>query len=514
MFEFNNSGTFLNILSKNNKIIKEFNNLTGVSQLYTKAQNLDTLITRFTGNSDFFDKRQMYISLHPTGQQQNNYLFTVQIKNLDDINKIRDYVKTQLAKNHIIKTINFDNEQVFTITFADSIPTTLYMYVNKNICQLSYSKLLIENSIKHFKTKESLLDNPEFERVYKTSNKKTPVNLYVNFSKFPIYISELFNNNYNSIVSKGNDIASWMELDININDENLFLNGITSLNNNRGTVNYFGIFENSKPVPNSIAGILPANTSFFLSLGMFDFNLYRKLYSEYLKSNGTYNNFRKEIANLNISFDINVEDIFYAIIEKEAAVVTTKINENFPLDNVFAVFQTKGKNLAEERILGMIESYAVINDLDFKNFRDEIVIDQTIRFKVYRMPVSKIPEKLFGGVFHLPEANYLVFIDNYMVMGKSISSLKSYINDIILNKTLKKEKKYKETFKNLSEESNILLYIDVNSSYNFHKLFTNNNSIEYLNLNKDQLIQNFSTLYIFHTIPYQRINLKQYGKVV
>ena len=134
------------------------------------------------------------------------------------------------------------------------------------------------------------LDISSFNIIQKTAGKNVDANIYVNFKRFNNLISTVLNNNQKEIISNFPAVGNWAELDINIKEDAVLLNGFTSTNDSNNY--YLNVFRNQEPIEHKLNEILPSNTSIFAVLGISDNKEYIKSYKEYLSKCGKINQYQ------------------------------------------------------------------------------------------------------------------------------------------------------------------------------------------------------------------------------
>ena len=114
--------------------------------------------------------------------------------------------------------------------------------------------ILVEQAIRQLES-QSILNEPEFNQVNKTASQQSKVAIYINHKYFPLAFQnwlnptvEKFTNDAgkqvrSSVFSNAqrfSNYASWSELDLQISDDEIVLNGVSYPNDS--IKNYLSVF--------------------------------------------------------------------------------------------------------------------------------------------------------------------------------------------------------------------------------------------------------------------------------
>ncbi|MCK5169005.1 MAG: DUF3352 domain-containing protein, partial [Bacteroidales bacterium] len=347
----------------------------------------------------------------------------------------------------------------------------------------STSENLIKETINHLQKNESIKNDPDFKSLNLSAGKNVDANIYINLANFNEPISKTLNKKQKRLVSDFSNLADWAELDVNLKNEAVLLNGFTFSNNSVN--NYLNIFLNQKPVDHEMNSILPSNTSIFVSFGISNTDEYLKTYKTYLEKEGKINKYQLLIDQYQNKYAINLESFFKNQLDEEIGIVVTdEPNDNFK-ENTFVVMRTKSKSIAENEINELISKIAEKENKSKSALISEIKIDKEPVYKVYSLPIKNLYRIFLGKLF--PEFNkqYLTFIDNFIVIGNSKNSISKFIHSNILHKTLDNDMKFEQFTDYLSSKSNFYFYTNMLRSPKYIADFLNpnlkkglNNSIE------------------------------------
>ena len=105
------------------------------------------------------------------------------------------------------------------------------------------------------------------------------------------------------------------------------------------------------------------------------------------------------------------------------------------------------------------------------------IVGDSINFKGYLIQQINLPgmmKVLFGEPFSIVTENYYTSINNYLIFGNSVNSLRNFINYYERGKTLARDEHFSAFMDNLNNNSNILVYSNIARSKDLYKAFVSN----------------------------------------
>lgn len=495
ILEINNMPQFINNTLSNNPIWQNLTSIPAINTLQSDIKYLNSLFASDIRNMNYLNGKTMLISMHYTGNMDFDYLFTIGLENESNADNFIETVSKKMETQGTLTTYTYDNIPVYNVKFGENSQIKeLYFSIINNMFIVSKARVLVQSSIGQVLANESLLKNESFAYVNNSSDKEKSMNIFINYKTIPKFLSYFISKKYYKTVLQSNKLANWAELDISLKNNELIFNGFITTDSLSD--NFLHMFSDQEPVSMNIQEVIPANASIILAIGVSDPQKYKQTYEDCLRKDGSYKNYKKGLNELDSLCDQSIENLFYDFMENEMCLVLTGNTAENIQENSYAVFNTKSKRLAEEKLIGMLDSYSRKNRINMQTLKSTIRIDNEISFDIYRMPSAGIPKQLFGGFFSWTEANYFTFIDNYLVMGNTISSLNEYIKSILLNKTLKTDTKFTEFTERLPDQYNFLIYSKVASSMQFYKDLLDEPY-------QKQLDENYDTYSKFQSFAYQ-----------
>jgi hypothetical protein len=453
-----------------NKIWEELMQFSSVNELNSSLEFLKRISNQNQLIKDLTDNKQIVISAHKLGKSDLGFLFLIRLQNFRDKKLLLQTITSLLSTDKNIKTREYNSTKIYTVKTEHS---NLNFSFYKGILMASPSTLLVENSIRQADVENSFLNDPGFLKVQKTSGKNVDANLYINLSNFNDLISNTLNSKQKSIVAGMPDLGNWVELDVNLKNDAVLLNGFTF--SNESLNNYLNIFLSQEPVDHKMNSILPSNTALFASFGISNTNQYLKSYKSHLEKQGKINNYQLFIDQYKNKYAIDLELFLNTHLNEELGVIVTDApNSNFK-DNTFVIMRTPSKSLAEKEIENLITKIASIKNTNKSRYISNLQIDKETNYTIYSLPIKNLFRTFFGKIFPKFDKQYITFIDNFMIVSNSKSSLSQFIHSNILQKTLDNDIKFQRFTDYLSSKSNFYFYTNLFRSPKFISNFLNPN---------------------------------------
>ena len=463
IIECKNFHTLIKNLKNNNEMWKQLTKTSTVKNINNYLKYLDSLINSNTSLKSVLNNNPVFISIHPSGKDSFDNLFLLKLNSSFNETWVNSFFSEQLANKGTINERLYNNTKIYEVVLKNN--DRFYTSVSKGIFIFSFSSFLVEDAIRQLQTDLTLSTDKGFKKILNTSGKNVDANIYINYKAFPKLTFCYFDENVKNLILSLKNFANWTELDVNIKDNALLLNGFTYSNDSEN--NYLNIFLTQEPQQIKIDKILPSTTSSFILLGIDNFKKYSDDYKKFLSHNNDYNSIDKELQKIKKLSDTDILNLFGSIFEHEACLSYTENNNNFVLINI------KSKSQAEEELIKFLKKYSKKNKKDYSSLTSTYKIDNDTKFIIYQMPFKNITKLLFGKVFSNVESKYFSFYDNYMILGNTTKSISDFIQANILEKTLKNDVNYKKFSENLSSKSNFYFYSNFEGAKSYWLSFLN-----------------------------------------
>lgn len=470
-------------LSETNIIWEELLNVKFVSRLDSQVKIFDSLYVLNPLVKELFDKESLFISAHITDERNFNFIFLFNIPPSIGSRIIYDLSK-EISPGYSQTEKEYDGATISTLSLPPQGGVRAFSFsVYNDIFIGSFNTMLVEDAIRQINKGASLQDDFAFNRVVSTSGEKADVNFYFNHKFFPKIITSFTKNEYSPSLLSLENFADWTALDLKIKPNLLMLNGFTFTNDSLNK--FLNFFKGQKPQEPEFTDIIPANTAAFIHFGFSNFSAF---YRE-LNAHPDNNERDKKINLINKECLCDIEKDILSWVENEMAILITQTfpggfsgpiteeqyQEN-PPGNYFAVF--KSGNIEEAKhLLAPFADSANDNKADTNSMIYEI---KKVRFQ-------GIFPLLMGNLFSDIQPGYFAIIEDFVVFSNDNISLRDFVSHYISGKTFSKKVNYNSFSENLSSESNIFIYADIDRSFNILGRF----------LNKDYLKDMEENQYLF-----------------
>ncbi len=492
-FEFNS----LKSVPFQNPLIKELMSVQIGNVFFDVAEKVDSIIQNSNGISGNLRSESFILSFGFTGR---NELVPLIIKNTGNNKKrkaLGNLIHTFYPEGKF--TYNERNYSNYKITEISAGSSSVFYSFSEGLFLASSKSLLVEQSIRQLTT-QGILKSPYFKRVNKTVTSNSELSLYVNHQIFPDYLKNLLSRqtirnvnefgetastNYQDAADEFKDFSSWTELDFNFEDDYISLGGISAADD---SLNHFlSVFDKQEASRFRADDILPKNTSFFCSYTFSNKKEFFKRLEEYFKHSDFYYKREESIKKIELGVRADIKNVFGEIVKDEVIVATTTIPVNPENKTSFFILHTEGKSAAEEQLNLLLSNYAVRKKVAPETLTSTYKVDKELQFNIYKFPYPSFPGIWLGSPFSLNQANYVSFYDNFMIFSNSEKGLQEYLHSMALDATLAKDIRYLEFKQNISNRSNINIFVDVNKAFSFEKEIFSDDISKFLDTRQENL---------------------------
>lgn len=512
VFDIKQPKQFFKSISNSNLIYDEFKQIGWTKNLDKQLNQLDSLV----GKDAFFDERwaktRLVAALIPTGKDKHNWLHSILIpQNVSDKN-VRIKIKNLFGEKSAKATEQYDGAEV--ITYASSTGdwfTTVY----DGFVILSKAKLAVQDAIRQINSGVSLkTDQKGFKKVMATAGVSKDVNLYINQKHFAQFMSKYMGSSGKNAFERLETFAEWSELDLIVKSNGLLLNGYSYAQDSLG--GYLTVMDNQNSQNIDVIDILPSSTAFFLHYGISDYKSYDAAYQNYLRVRNKLSSRNQENETLK-SAGIDINGLLEKHLVGEVAMCISEIPTTIKGQGIGAI-QSKSYGL-----IRLINKAAFLESIQplLGSDGEADSLTQYRETEIYALKYAKFMQQAFGRPFGAVACNYMMFVENYVVFGDQLASMRDFINNWKGNKTLSTDEHFESFRDNLSDQSNITLYCNISRSPHLWHYFTNNNisdtienNVEFLRkfggvslqIEKGQNNLYYNSIYLEHNPSYKKIS--------
>ncbi len=260
----NTENSILDIVPNNATLVFKINDFESLKdELSTNEvfQNLKTLepfkkIANQLQPLDYLaDQKKGLIAISPLDSTNIAYTYI----SIDSLS----FKNWERLTNKSIETHSYDNLYITQYQIDDSLFFSSFV---ENYWVTCSSEKLLQQLIDAI---DSPKNNSSLKRFYDVSNKEKVMNIWFDIEQGERLINQILTPNQSI-----SNFGSWMSLDLTLNDTEILLNGVTETNME---INHFlNLFNNTKPIQNKTATLIPIEAHYYKSFGFDDFKKFSK----------------------------------------------------------------------------------------------------------------------------------------------------------------------------------------------------------------------------------------------
>lgn len=474
-----------NTLTKN-KIWQNIKNLPSFNNITAQMLALDSLIRNNELMTNILSESSVLLSLHKKSRNSCGLIGYLSLPSTVKEHRIIQFIKSKFKQGQISQR-KYEQAIIYKgSTDVNQADKNIFFSVYKNIFLISYSPILLEKAIRQLNLNVSITNDRDYIIISNTAGTNVDANVYVNYHKLHEFAKTFINTNKSNNLEEITNIAEWTELDVSVKNDAFLMNGLTNINDSAN--NYLNVLSDQPAHKFDIEDIIPSNTAAFFALGINDFDDYNKKYINYIKKHKNIQNYNTTLDQFKKKYKINPKEMIGSFFEDEIGLVFTNLKNYSFSGNTFLVVKTKSKSLADKALNKIIKKHAKENGKEVKSYEHNYKLDNNISYKIKEIPGLTIFELVFGSLFSpAKDLNHYMFIDNYLVFGKSIKSLAGFGYNNTLGKTLVNDIAFKNADKYLSSNSNFYAYINTPDAGAFFDNYLNKNLFNYYKKHKEIL---------------------------
>ncbi len=431
---------------------------------------LDSIFTKHDVVHELFSRNNLLVSVHDIGKHKLGSLFVIEIPDhIKTKTVLRDIDK--IAKEAKPRERTYENVTIYDVKTGAG---KNYAYsIFKGNLFWSDNPLLIEDAIRQSNLETSILNDKNFQTVYATSGKKELANVYINLSRLNHLITPFLKSGIIAHHPALRNYASWVELDMSLSESLISFNGFAVASDT--TMNYLRHIKDQSAISNEFEAVLPDNTALYYVMGLDHskkFSSYRRSYLDEYKHSKYFD---EQLNRFKETCGFDVATTIYSLVDDQVCYALSNINQLDIYQNSYILINTKSGSKAKQRIRNCLQDYATHTEQDVSEYISTIKMDAANEFTVYRMPVDDWPEVLLGSFFKHSRPKYCSVLENTVVFASTKSSLHKLLNNYLLNRTINKNKNYRDFKKNLSRECQVFFYINGNLAFAWMQGLLNDN---------------------------------------
>ncbi|APD06252.1 hypothetical protein UJ101_00714 [Flavobacteriaceae bacterium UJ101] len=435
---------------QNDNVTKDFTLINAVpigSTIIIETQSLDQFKTRLyesevwkttkdlhwnKSTRAFFDQ---ILEIVPQKDYNENFIITSTLSgghSFDylllkyvDAEEEKEYAD-RLKSNYKVSSMVYDKVNLYALEKGKD---RLYFAIHNNIFLLSEEKLLVEEGIRQLNADSSILSNEDFKKIYEATDSNKDANIFIQYTDF----NQLAKNYFKNANTKWMKfLADWSAIEIDFSSNNIELEGVTIANFVKAS--YGSIFKDLKANNKEILNQLPNTVAALVYISIDDYTTFSQNYERYLNTSQIL--FKKQ-KNLETYKEYNPIKEFTKWIGKEVVIAYLSEEDTKVFNELF-----------------IVES---IDDIVAKEVLDKIsnTVTDYRGFKINQIQYETILQDVFGNYVEELKKPVYTLIDNYVVFANSENSLKSYVNDVLLQNYFVKNNSNADFIKSFNSKGHV-----------------------------------------------------------
>ncbi|HKJ42096.1 MAG TPA: DUF3352 domain-containing protein, partial [Sunxiuqinia sp.] len=481
----------LDHLTTENPMIAELKQMKEFNGFFSDIQSIKTAFKDNHQLRRILQDKPVLVAFNIEGKTNIGCLYVSTVNNRKEKTELINYFNSLPgAQQGGLSKRNYDNNEIYQVKLGDS---SFSFAIKDGVFLFSRYSIFIEQAIRQMMA-TNLMEDHQFKALYNTVSSNSDFNVYVNHDQFPLFISHTIPWSFRKSLQLVRSYAGWTELDANIKDSGILLNGYSFSNDSNN--NYLNVFDRQKPIRPNIADVLSSNTSLFINYSLENLDHFFSDYEDYLKKQGLYYSRETKLKNIDRYTKVPFLTLFKEIAKENFAVAYGTVTQNDPTQNRFFLAEVKGNSIARQKLMPLLENYAKSNKSALKDMETSYQIQKDKAFTIYKFPFQHVPEILFGQAFAGVESNYLCFYNNYLLFADNLNAMKNYIHDLVLSSTLENDNQFQDFDDDLSNRCSFYFYVDVSKAFYLGNHFFRENIAK-------ALVENEQSIRKFHALGWQ-----------
>ncbi|WP_417611333.1 hypothetical protein [Owenweeksia hongkongensis] len=452
VLESRSIGEALNSISQTSM----YSQIDSLPPILAFAEELKSLKGNFDTDSvtDFLKKRPVVMAVALSGAEKYGALFIAPGN--------KDFEKSigkRLSSVYKVSQKTYSEAEVYHF-YKEDKSKNYYVSSYRNLLLFSTSSFLLEEGIRQVNSEFNIKQNPQFQKLYNTSNKKDLANLYINLKELPEFSKTKLPLGNQQFISR---MGSWAELDIQAYNKELLMSGLILFPENEPY--FLQSFQKVKARETEGQKIVPAASGLWVSHTFANAEQYYRNYLAYLESAGRLRKHEQLLEKLD--FDHNKHLLEW--VDSEMGIFTTT-GEGGRI-NYVAYFKHRDEDDAREALNSLATDF-------IEGYRGIII---------KKLKAENALPRFYGPIFtdfHYP---YFIVSNGFALFAEDLSSMKGIINDMVDGKTLGADEEFKSFSASLPSESHIKIIASSPGFLNYASTSLEGGDAKILEKNFDKL---------------------------
>ena len=473
------------IFSSNDKNDNDLSHFVLIKKCGEFISKVDSLAKSDDTFSSFLDD-ELFFVVKQIGKNKLDFLFIIPLAKNQDEELVKRFVERSFGLNN---PSSYDFNKVDIYSYKDDLSDrkNLSYAIYGNTLMISESKVSVESALKGFFEDKNLDSDADFRKV-RPNESKVPARVFFHYDRMASIFQLYASDEYVTRTKDFPKIASWTELDMSVSSDALRFNGYITTDSVSCAAEYMNLFSGQQRLRGEIMSVMPASTINFVALCVSDKERYRKNYEDYLAKNSFFTAYNKNMKSLNESFTENsstsVVSLLYSWIDEELAYVQLPSFSGQCYENTYGVVKVHSRKQTESEFVSLLKTNAKKNDASIA--ASELSVGANT-YTIYKLPIGKIPQMVWGNLFSHVMAKYVFFVDSYMIFANSESSCVAYLNEVEAGKTLSSDADYGRFDDNMKSSYSLYVYSSIPQSVQLYKEFFDEKTSEFIDAYSSEL---------------------------
>jgi hypothetical protein len=312
--------------------------------------------------------------------------------------------------------------------------------------------MLVEEAVRTIHAGADTQSENGLQRVRETAGRYVHANLYLNYKKLPELFHPFVRESQWSELAFLSHLATWGELDLDIKQNAIVLNGMTHADASLPL--FLKTFEDQSPVRMQLHEVMPAGIGHFLHLGIGDRSRFKEQFLSYMEGRGQSQAYENEVQRIGQLYGFNpLEDISRIVADEMVWFSIEGVSKK--KEEEILIIETRSRSETVEVVMRWVEQYLQVNSFDMRSMRQVYRLDNQTSYNIYSLPDPFFEGMEAGRLFN----KYFTVFENYLIFGPSVEVLSRVIYQNVLHKTFITDPVYQDISDYLANRSNLTFFV-------------------------------------------------------
>ena len=258
-----------------NRIWIDFVNTTGRTGIDSAINRLIIRISDNEALGEILLKEGLSISIHLQGKDQLVPVIYIPYAGYYGDHEFEQQMLSLLSAETLVNERKYEAETLYDISGNPGyLPGKLTFCCIDGLCLFSPSSLLVENAVRTIHAGTGQEGDQGLQLVRGTAGRYVHANIYIRYSRVHQLLYPLIREKHWSLLNSLAMLATWGELDLDIKEDAMVLNGMTLAEGDAPL--FLGAFTGQSPVKMELHEMMPSGTSSFMHMGISDRAAFRE----------------------------------------------------------------------------------------------------------------------------------------------------------------------------------------------------------------------------------------------